>query len=90
MSPGDVTSWWTLIEKGGLLFVFAFLTVAQAWAYYKRWVVPGWVVKERDQRITDLQAEVVTWRTLALNSSGLAQRFAVAALESPPSPREGA
>jgi hypothetical protein len=76
----DVNAIWALVERGGLLFVFFSLAVGQAWAYYKKWVVPGWILVERNQRIAALETEVVQWRTLALQSIGLSSRFASVAL----------
>jgi hypothetical protein len=78
--PTDPTVWWALVERGGLLFVFASLAVGQAWAYFKRWVIPGWLLTERDQRIATLEGEVLQWQTLALQSIGLSTRFASVAL----------
>ena len=85
-TPESALTWFAVVEKGGLLLVFVVLAIGQAWAYYKRWVVPGWLLTERDARIAALEVEVHTWRTLALNTTGLASRFAVAALDPPPQP----
>jgi len=80
MTPDAMTSWLLFIKEGGLLLVFVALSVGQAWAYFKRWVVPGWLLVERDHRILALEGEVTQWRTLALQSIGLSSRFAAVAL----------
>ena len=33
-------------------------------ALYKGWLVPGWVVKERDERIKGLEAQIEKWHEL--------------------------
>jgi len=82
----DPTVLWTLVERGGLLFVFFALAVGQAWAYYRKWIVPGWLLVERDRRISVLETEVHQWRTMALQSIGLSSRFASVALPTGPFP----
>lgn len=76
----DLSVVWALVERGGLLFVFFALAVGQAWAYYRKWVVPGWLLVERDRRIGALETELNQWRTMALQSIGLSSRFASVAL----------
>lgn len=80
MTPDSVAAWFAFVKDGGLLLVFVALSVGQAWAYFKRWIIPGWLLRERDQRILALEGEVNQWRTLALQSIGLSSRFAAVAL----------
>lgn len=76
----DLSILWALVEQGGLLFVFFALAVGQAWAYYRKWIIPGWLLSERDRRIAALEVELNQWRTMALQSIGLSSRFASVAL----------
>ena len=90
-TPADVMAWTQVLEKGGLLLVFFALAVGQAYAYHKRWVVPGWflterdaIIAERDVRIAKAEREAAWWRDMALSSMHLARTFGDAAMQPPP------
>jgi hypothetical protein len=84
MTPEAVGNWFTLIKDGGLLLITVLLLVSTTFAYFKRWVVPGWLLTERDKRIATLEGEVIQWRTLALQSIGMSARFAAVATQAEP------
>jgi hypothetical protein len=82
----DPALWWTLVEKGSLVFVFFGMTVLVLLGFHKKWLAPGWVLAEKDARIAALEASEAQWRNLALQSIGLSSRFAAVALPTGPFP----